>query len=200
MSAGRCFVKPLLMLCRKRGLLPGAACIAVAIAFLLYGCMPVMAAQNGVAGEYQVKAGFIFNFLRFVEWPPAAIKKAERTLSVCVFGDNVFETALDAYQGEMVSGRSVIIAYPRTLAETEGCQVLFVSQSERRRAYQLVKAMEGRSILTVSDIANFTELGGIIGFYMEKGYVRFEINLALARKADLKIGAQLLRHARVRER
>jgi hypothetical protein len=183
----------------NRGL-PVAGCIAATLAVLVCTCLPVMAAQTPAAGEYQVKAAFIFNFLRFVEWPPAALKQSGSTLSVCVLGDNVFETALDAYRGEVVGGRTVVIAYPRTLSEAERCHVLFVSPSERRRAYQVMKAMEGRSILTVSDIGNFTDLGGIIGFYMEQGYVRFDINLALARKADLKIGSQLLRHARVRER
>lgn len=180
--------------------LSGAICSMFAFALLACPAAPAMAAQPAGAGEYQVKAAFIFNFLRFVEWPPAVVKQPGGTLSVCVLGDNVFEKALDVYRGETVGGRSVVIAYPKTLAEAEGCNVLFLCPSERRRAYQVMKAMEGRNILTVSDIANFTDLGGMIGFYREQGYVRFEINVATARKANLKIGSQLLRHARIRER
>lgn len=183
----------------RRGFSGAISGVAVC-ALLAFQAVPVMAAQAEVAGEYQVKAAFIFNFLRFIEWPPASLKQSGSRLSVCVLGDNVFETALDAYQGEVVGGRRVVVAYPKTLAETETCNVLFLSPSERRRTYQVMKGLEGRGILTVSDIANFTDLGGIIGFYMDQGYVRFDINLAMARKADLKIGAQLLRHARTRER
>jgi len=197
------YLETLLSGCFEPGWLLRAASLVVALVLLMgMGlCLsPCMAAQNASAGEYQVKAAFVFNFLRYVKWPPKAPDGAGKTLAVCIYGENVFDAALDKYRGEVVEGRKVVIAYPKTVAEAEKCQVLIVSPSESRRTYQLMKALEGRNILTVSDIANFTELGGIIGFYLDQGYIRFDINLANAHKAELAISSQLLRHARVRER
>ena len=171
--------------------------LALSIVFGSFGA--ACAAQAGAAGEYQVKAGFIFNFLRFVEWPAESFAPNGKTVSVCVLGANVFDASLDAYRGEVVAGRRVAVVYPKTLAEAENCNVLFLSPSERRRAYQVMKYLEGKSVLTISDIDGFVEQGGMIGFYMDKGYVRFDINLSLAKKARLNIGSQLLRHARVKE-
>ncbi len=145
--------------------------------FLL--AMP-LAAQGG-AGEYQVKAAFLFNFAKFVEWPDGSFKSPTDGIHICVLGDNPFGTALsDVLAGKKVNDRPLV-----------GVRILEV----KLRA--ILAATGPAGILTVGDSDNFALDGGVIGFRVEDGRVRLEINLKAAENAQVQISSKLLSLAQI---
>ena len=155
-------------------------------------CAGVSAAEPP-ALEYQVKAAFILNFAKFVEWPAQAFADAEAPLSIGIFGEDPFGEVLDQMSRDSkLNGRSVVIRRSRFLHELENCQILFFSRSEEASLVESLEALKGSSVLTVGESENFAERSGVIGFVRQDNKVRFEINLASARRAQLKISSKLL--------
>jgi hypothetical protein len=140
--------------------------------------------------EYRVKAVYLFNFVKFVEWPPRA---APGPLTICVVGHNPFGAALDdALRGELVNDRPLVTRVIR--GPEPGCHVTFVPHGAAASAY--LGSARGSPILTVGETPGFLEQGGIINFVVEAGKVRFEIDPKAAERADLRISSHLLRVAR----
>lgn len=147
--------------------------------------------------EYQLKAAFIFNFAKFIEWPPPAASNQESPFKIGVIGENPFGGELEkVIRGKIVSGRTFIVKQIKNLSEIKSCQILFISQSERKRVQEIIREAENGSVLTISEVDRFMQSGGIIHFIMEGNKVRFEINDAAARKVGLRISSKLLNLAR----
>jgi YfiR/HmsC-like len=151
-------------------------------------------AQAEVASEYAVKAAFLFNFTKFVEWPPSAFGE-RNDFQLCVLGEDPFGKGLDVVRGEKVAGREITLLRTPKLAEEEGCQILFISRSERARMPQILQDLKDAPVLTVADTDGFLDDGGIINFKLEGSKVRFEINQQAADRAGIKISSKLLRLA-----
>ena len=150
------------------------------------------------ADEYAVKAAFLYNFARFVEWPAAAFESPDAALVVCVRGHDPFGVVLDqTLAGKTVGGHSFATRRIESQEPADGCHILFVPASERRRAGAVVYASQPASILTVGDFDAFADEGGVIAFYLENNRVRFAINVDSAARSNLKISALLLALARV---
>ena len=148
--------------------------------------------------EYQVKAAFLYNFVKFVEWP-ATPAVQEGPIEICVLGKDPFGGALErVVEGKTVNDRPLVIRRIGEIAAARSCQVLFVSASEAGRVSVIIKAVRGWNVLTVSEIERFSERGGIITFLMEGQRVRFRINPKMAASAGLKISSKLLQLAVVR--
>jgi hypothetical protein len=147
--------------------------------------------------EYQVKAAFLFNFAKFVEWPADAFVGPEAPLVVCVMGKDPFGESLDqVVRGETVNGRPLAVRRTRQILEARSCQIVFLAESERGRQNELLSSMDGASVLTVGEDDGFLSSGGIIRFVLEENRVRFEVNLAAAEANRLKLSSKLLRLAR----
>lgn len=169
-------------------------------ALLLALLPPCVWGQSTGPTEYQVKAAYLYNFSRFVEWPNSTFEKSESAFVIGVLGEDPFGTMLDSLvQGESVQGRRLVIRRLASREEAVKCQILFVSDSEEGRLSEILKELAGKSILTVSDIRSFTRLGGAIRFTVEGNRVRFEINVAAAQRARLSVSSQLLKLARIVE-
>lgn len=165
-----------------------AWCALLAVAF----------AEPAALTEYQIKAVFLFNFTRFIEWPPAAFATATSPIVIGVLGEDPFGQALDeAARGEKINGRTLIVQRYRTLADVPACHILFVSRSETARLDEIIAALKTRSVLSVSDAVGFTAQGGMIRFVTEKNRVRLRINLAAAKAAQLTLSSKLLRPAEI---
>jgi hypothetical protein len=150
------------------------------------------------AGEYQLKAVFLFNFTKYVEWPAAAVPDAQAPFVIGVFGDDPFGSVLDdTVRGEKVGGRPLFIRRYATEGEIKDCQILFISQSEAPQLEQIVAGLKGRSVLTVGDFDKFTDGGGMIWLVTENSKIRMKINLEAAKAAGLTISSNLLRAAEV---
>ena len=161
-------------------------------------CCAMTAAQSGVPTEYQVKAAFLFNFTKFVEWPATAFADPRSPIVLGVLGDDPFGGSLNLIvDGQLVRGRGIIIRKYRLGDDVRRCHVLFVSASEQARTAQILGGLQGASVLTVSDFAGFAGGGGVVQFFMEEDRVRFVVNVEAAARADLRVSAKLLAVAHV---
>jgi hypothetical protein len=147
--------------------------------------------------EYQIKAAFIYNFARFVEWPPEAFANPHSPMIIGVLGENVFGDSLEqSINGKVINGHPLQFEAFDSEAEVTNCQVLFISASEKNRLSKILAQLQGRSILTVGEKADdFISDGGMIYLLIVEDKVRFEINNEAAKKSGLIISSKLLRLA-----
>jgi hypothetical protein len=151
-------------------------------------------AQEQPPLEYQVKAAFLFNFAKFVEWPPAAFADAKSPIVIGILGDNPFgEDLAKTVRDKTVNNRPITIKKEfRSLADATNCHILFISTSEKQRLPEIFKGLREASVLTVGETDGFTEAGGMINFVAEGKKIRFQIKDATAKGAGLKISSKLL--------
>ena len=145
------------------------------------------------AAEDNVKAGFILNFAKFTEWPAAALAGGE--LRVCGLGAQPLSGKLSQLQGRQVQGREIKVRAPARPEEWRDCHVLFVPAGDEARVDALLRTLGQTAVLTVSDSAEFTQAGGMIGLKQRAGRIRFDINLAAARRVGLGLSSHLLKLA-----
>lgn len=184
--------------------------IRVILCLLLFLAVggPCSRAGDSQPTEYQVKAAFVFNFAKFVEWPSADFPSADTPIRIGVVCESgsVFETDLKSTTAnKTINGRRLVVNRVTTPQEMKGCHILFVCRSEKsekqekRRLEELFQSLRGGSVLTIGESDAFIPAGGIINFVTEDRKIRFEIKDAAARQAGLKISSKLLTLARKRE-
>lgn len=149
-------------------------------------------AHGAVISEYELKAAFIYNFASFADWPP----QAAPGMSVCVIGKDPFGRALDALEGKVVKGQGLTVRRIKTIAEVQTCRVLFISASEEKNLPRLLAAVKNLPVLTVADIDDAAYQGVMIGIFIEKQRITFEINASAARHASIALSSRLLSLAR----
>jgi hypothetical protein len=172
------------------------------LALLLGLCLVGAAEPSAPPTADAVKAAFLCSFAEFVEWPaekPGQTPAAERPVTVGVLGDDPFGSLLEE-TAKARGGRPIAIVRFRSLEEVAGVQILFVSASERGALQRIVDRVGRSHVLTVSDITGFAREGGIIGFFVEEKRVQFEINVAAAEVAGVRISSRLLNLARIVDR
>ena len=153
-------------------------------------------AQQARPRDYDVKAAYLFNFGRFTTWPAAGAGGESAVFGVCVLGRDPFGAALDAMvTGEMIDGKRVTVRRIARAADTEGCRILFVSASEDAELAHILQTLVGSRILTVSDLPQFVERGGMIQFVSDGKKIRFTVNVPAATQAGLTLSSELLRVA-----
>lgn len=146
--------------------------------------------------EHDVKAEFLYNFTRFVEWP-GEVPRAGEPFRLCVVADTTMRRAIERMvTEELVNGRPLVVMRPRRLQDARQCQILFVGRSEQQRASRLLAAVRDLPVLTVGESARFAEQGGVIEFVTLENRVRFDVNLPGAQRSKLKVSSNLLRVAR----
>ncbi len=149
------------------------------------------------AKEYAVKAAFLFNFAKFVEWPAAAFPDPASPLVLCVLGEDPFGDALTVLKGKTVNGRPLSIRYATTLDGLGRCHLLFISSSEKPFLSSIINVTKGWNVLTVGDMEDFARDGGIINLVKEENRVGIEVNLEAAQRNRLKISSKLLGLAKI---
>lgn len=155
-------------------------------------------ARGDGALEAQVKAVFILNAARFVQWPDAAFSSDAAPIVIGVLGDNPITGVLQqAVKGETANNRQLVVKRLSRGQSSAGCHVLLISRSESGRLDGVLKSLDDSSVLTVSEMDQFAQRGGIIGLVMQENNVRFEVNTAAARKAGLNISSRLLSLAKI---
>jgi hypothetical protein len=148
--------------------------------------------------EYQVKAAFLYNFAKFVEWPSQAFKTPQDPLLVCVLGHNPFGNALkEVIRGKAIEGRAFAFRMVADAEEASACQILFVSSVEGKHFRSLWGNLKPAGILTVGETQGFAADGGVINFKLDDGRVRFEINIDAAEHQQLHISSKLLSLAQI---
>lgn len=147
--------------------------------------------------EYQVKAVFLYQFLKFVEWPPQAFHATNQTICIGVVDDGSMSSALQSVEGKEAKGRRVVVKRFKKLEDLEFCHILFISSGLEGRMTEILDRLRGTSTLTVSDIDGFARRGGMINFITVENKIQFEINVDAAERAKLQISSHLLRLARI---
>lgn len=171
--------------------------LALALAVALPALPALAAVPQAGYGEYEVKAAFLYNFAKFVEWPAEALGGAGEPLVICVLGEDPFGDSLDAVvRGETMNGRPLTIHRTRDLGDLSDCHVLFLPRAERERLPEVLSVLRGKSVLITGEGDGFLTRGGMIRFVLEESRVRFEINRDAAERSGLKLSSKLLRLAR----
>jgi hypothetical protein len=171
--------------------LRGRVALAAAL-FLLAGEL-TGAGRPMITSEYAVKAAFLYNFAKFVEWPANAFRGVHDPLTLCVLGEDPFGRELDqSVNGKMIDGRPIVVRRSVKLTDLAECRILFVSSSEEPRLAQILAAVDDRAVLTIGEDEAFARAGGIISFVVRQNRVRFQIDRSAAARAGLSIGSRLL--------
>ena len=167
----------------------------VALLTLLLG---IAYAQSPTAGEYQIKAAFLYNFAKFVEWPASSFHDGSAPFQICVMGRDPFgEVLLDITREKTVNGRKLEVGTVADLEHARTCQILFVASSVKMPMQQIIEGLRGASVLTVGDTKGFVEQGGMINFVLQDDRVQFDVSRTAVEQAGLKISSKLLSVAKV---
>lgn len=174
-------------------LLPRLTAGALAWALLAVTSLP---AQNSKPTEYQVKAAYLYNFGRFVEWPAKGQAAKDGPFTICVLGQDPFGPTLNAILAdETIAGKKVVTERIPRPEDAVNCQILFISSSEESQLKHILATLDSESVLTVSDLPQFSRRGGMVQFILDGTRVRFEINLAPTEHAGLTLSSELLKLA-----
>jgi hypothetical protein len=174
------------------------------LGWILFGAYSLLSAQTAAKAqsppltESQIKAGFLFNFTKFVEWPPGAFADSGVPIVLGIMGNNpVTELLIETAAGKTVNGRAVIVQQFKDGQDPRTCHILFVSSSQEKHVSQILERLKGSPILTVGETSGFARFGGMINFIVEGNKVRLEINLDATARARLKISAKVIAVARL---
>lgn len=164
----------------------------------LTGGWAVAAESLAGVGEYQVKAAFLYNLIKFTDWPANSFTASEAPIVIGIVGEDPFgQTIDDLVRGETVCARPLVIRRLKADEDLSRCHVLFISKSEKDRGTQILNQVKRRPVLTVSDTPGFAEQGGMVTLLLASKTVKLEINQAVAADAGLRISAKLLKLARL---
>ena len=147
--------------------------------------------------EYQVKAAYLCNFPKFIEWPASVHGDVQASITLGILGEDPFGSALTPAQGKRVSGRKMVIKHLEKLDQLGKCHIVFVSRSEEERLSEILRKVRDWNALTISDIEGFAERGGVMGFIAMENKIHFAINVDAAERMGLKISSKLLRLAKI---
>jgi tRNA A58 N-methylase Trm61 len=161
-------------------------------------CGTPLASQSQGLTEHEIKAGFLFNFTKFVEWPEGTFADSSAPIILGVVGENPFGNLLtETAAGKSVNGRPVVVRQFKEGQDLRSCQVLFVVSTDKKHIAQTLGMLRGSRVLTVGEGSGFTQSGGMIAFLVEGNRVRLEIDLETAAEAHLKISAKVIAVARL---
>lgn len=174
-------------------------------------------AESAREREYKIKAAFVYNFIKFIDWPEEETPDKDEPITIGVVGSKIFVRAFDPVKNKQVKGRRLAIkqfeewdklkesqkkndsAWKEKLEAIKKCRVLFICSCEsgtKEIPVEIIKALKGSGILLVGEVPGFLEKGGVINFVTENKKVRFEVNSTSAKRNKLKIRSQLLKLAR----
>jgi hypothetical protein len=170
-----------------RAILSAVLCLAF--------CPPVLAQA---ATEDQVKAAYVFNFAKFIQWPAEVFATADAPMNFCVLGRSPVVDELDSSMtGKSVNGHAIVVKHLHGPDEIKGCHLIFLAASAGKQQQKLIQAAKGSTVLLVAETPGFAHAGGTINFIMENGRLIFEVNVNAAESAHLKISSKLLALARI---
>lgn len=167
------------------------------LGLLFIGGGDLARAQSGAEREYAIKAAFLYHFFSFVDWPEADGSGAGDTYSIAILGDDPFGRALSVLSGKTVKGRRLVVDRVQRLDDANRYQLVFISASEENRLSEVLEKIGTSSVLTVSEISDFTRRGGMINLVARRNKVLIEVNPDAAQRAGLSISSQLLKLAKI---
>ena len=156
---------------------------------------PLQAAAQ--PSEYELKAIFVYKLATYISWPPSAAD-ARRPFVIAILGRDPFGRIIDdVVRGENVNGRRVLVKRVSRAEEALECDVLFVSSSEKSNVARILQEVRDAPVLTVADMDQFAQAGGMINLVNDQRRIRFEVNVSAIDRAGFKAASQLLALARI---
>lgn len=175
--------------------LKSAACSARILALVagIILCGPVAFAQDSsLQIEKKVKAGLIYNFLKYTDWPDDAAL-GNRTIRLCLLGGNPFDGALNPLEGRTAQNRPIDIANIDHIEDGKSCHLLFIHRNLRKSLPDYLTQMDAHPVLLISDMQDFTKMGGMVEFATEDGYINIHVNKDALKKSRVVIQDRLLK-------
>jgi hypothetical protein len=167
--------------------------LVVVLLSILFAWPPGTARAQSNHDEYQVKAAFLFHFAQLVDWPADKLTVTDNSLSLCTFGEDPFQGALEGtVEGKMIGNRAIRILHLKRTQDLQGCHILFFGKAQSKLTPILLAGLRNAPVLTVGETPDFLSAGGMICFFLSENKLRFGINLNAAESARLKIGSRLL--------
>ena len=148
--------------------------------------------------EYKIKAGYIYKFLYFANWPEQALKHSDTTIIIGILGKNPFGNEFKPIHGKYIENKKILVkqlSRKTKLSSIVSCHILFICESEINDLEEILKLFEDYPVLTVSDFEGFIDKGGMIGFINQKDKVKFEINENALNMVGIKIRSMMKRQA-----
>jgi ribosomal protein L16/L10AE len=159
---------------------------------------PEALSQNEEGAEYPVKLAFLYNFTKFVEWPPGSYPAPHSPFLICIVGHDPFNQTLEAeLRTRNVADHPLEVRTLKANDKLNACQIVFVPAPEKQQEDRIVSGLKGISTLTVGESEGFAVLGGIINFTVDANKVHFEVNRVAAERAGLKLSSRLLSIAKL---
>jgi hypothetical protein len=171
--------------------------LAIGVGLLCISFSVSPASAQSVTDD-QVKAAYLFNFAKFIEWPADVFDKADAPMNFCSLGRSPVVDELDSsVRSKSINGHTIMVKHLHGPEEIKGCHLVFLAASAGKQQQKLLQAAKGSSVLLVAEGSGFARAGGTINFIMEDGRLLFEINIKAAEIAHLKISSKLLSLARI---
>jgi hypothetical protein len=147
--------------------------------------------------EYTLKAGYIEKFTHFIDWPEISKRSDTSTIfSIAVIGENAYGNAIEnIFSKVKVKNKKVRITYISSVDDIDNCQLLIISESEKRALDKIVSYTSGKPILTIGETEGYGKKGVIINMFIDHNHIRYEINRTALEKTGLKISSLLLSSA-----
>jgi hypothetical protein len=178
--------------------------LRITLAFVLITCINGFGAgwqaDSYVPDEYEIKAVFLYQFTKFIDWPSDAFPEKSAPVILGIYGDDPFGQYLDeVVTGETIEGRPLVVQRLTAINQLNKCHVVFISHSESKNLSSILRRLGNNSILTVGDTPGYAEKGVMINLFTRNRKIRFEINRTAAEQAGLKISSKLLNLANLVE-
>jgi hypothetical protein len=156
--------------------------------------------KREIPTEYKVKAAYLFNFARFVEWPTETLPDPTTPIVIGILGKDRFTATLqESLVGATVEGHPIQVRNLILLNEADQVHILFIARSEEDEMSFILQTMRHKPVLTVSDLNQFLDMGGMVRFTVDKSRVKFTVNLPVVQKSNLKVSSQMLQYAKLVE-
>jgi hypothetical protein len=155
--------------------------------------------------EQKIKAGLVYNLIKYTEWPTAALTTPNQiknnynppTLKICLFGEDPFDGYLSPLQGRTAQQAVISIVHVTSVPETDACNAVIIHHNQRENLQNLFEFLQGKNILTISDIDKFAELGGMIELARQEEKISLAINKNAVDNAKLVIDSRMLKLAKL---
>lgn len=156
--------------------------------------LAVGSVQAQQVSEQAIKAGFVFNFVKFTQWSGGR-ELDNRPLEICTPGALPLDGQFALLQGRVIGNRTIALRPHVAAADWRTCQVLYLAETDVGRTENSLRSLGNAPVLTISDQPDFVQAGGMIGLRVEDNRVRFDVNLQAAQRAGLTLSSQMLKLA-----
>ncbi len=172
----------------------------IILAILIAAPGSVLPQTKPATDEDEVKAVFLFNFAQFVEWPPEAFQAADSPIVIGILGRDPFGVYLEkTIENVIVNGHPLVVERYSSVKQIQTCHILFINPGRTVKIENVLRTLNNKKILTVSNVADFTNQGGMIRFFSEDEKIKLEINLNAVKASNITISSKLLQLAEIVE-